>query len=555
MKRLAVDAFIEQIGAAGVKWIFGNPGTTELAFVDALQDHPEIKLVMTLHEGVAVGAAEGYSRSTGEIGMVQLHAAPGLGNGLGMLYNAFVGQVPLLVYVGQTDQRALFQEPILGADLVGLAGPIAKWAHEVRTPNEIPQVIRRAIKVALTPPYGPVVISVPMDVIDLPCTASVQKPDRISTRVPPDSAVIAEAVQLVLKATNPAFIIGDGAARSGAIDEIADLASKIGAAVFGGTAYDVSALPNGLDAGRLPSSASAAETALAGVDVVLAVGTKLLPQIFPGPGFPLGDRPTIHIGLDPWELGKNQPCLPVLGDERLAVQALHAALESRATSADREGWNERRAIVEQRLSERREEALRRDRQHLGDRPISPERAIVELAQALPDDVYVVDESLTAFELTARYCRTMQGHWFRSRGGAIGAGMSLPIGVQIGHPDCSTVAIVGDGSAMYTITALWTAARYRLPVTYVILNNRSYRILKENTVSHRIAMHQDDPGRQFVAADLDDPALDFVSIATGMGVSAIRITDPVDIQAAVANAIASRSPRLVELVIDTATEHH
>jgi benzoylformate decarboxylase len=554
LTRLAVDALIEQITAAGIRWIFGNPGTTELAFVDALQDHPDLQLVLALHEGVAVGAAEGYARSTGEIGMVLLHSAPGLGNAAGMLYNAMAGQVPMLVYVGQTDQRALYQEPLLGADLVAMAHPIAKWAHQVRTADEIPQVVRRAIKVALTPPCGPVVIAVPMDILDLHCAAPVHEPDRISTLVSPDEGAVENAARLLLSARNPAFIVGDGVARSGAVDEVVALAARVGAPIFGGTAYDLAALPVDLDAGRLPPSSVAARKALAGVDFILAIGTKLLPSIFPEPGPPLGDLITVHIGLDTWELGKNQPSLPVFGDERLSVKALDAALSAWADAQIRTNWIKRREIIRDRLNSKREQAFQRDKEYWDSRPLSSERAIAELAQALPDDVYVVDESLTAFELTARYCHTKQGHWFRSRGGAIGAGMSLPIGVQVARPSDSIVAIVGDGSAMYTISSLWTAAHHKLPITYVVINNRSYRILKENTLSHRAAVAPQNRRMRFIGADLDDPPLDFVSIAKGMGVAAVRITEATDIQPAIASAIASGRPSLAELLVDSRTRH-
>src|SRR5215469_15633564 len=172
-RRSGAVALCEQLVAAGVEWIFGNPGTTEQQLLHRLPDFPSLGFVVALHESVAVVAAEGYARASGKVGVVEMHAGPGLGNGMGMLYNAAEGRTPLLVYVGQSAQSGLYLEPTLSTNIVAMAAPVAKWAAEVRTAEEIPQVIRRAVKVALTDPCGPVVVGVPMDLMTADCAAPV----------------------------------------------------------------------------------------------------------------------------------------------------------------------------------------------------------------------------------------------------------------------------------------------------------------------------------------------------------------------------------------------
>ena len=325
------DAFIEQLLAAGVRVVFGNPGTTEAPFLSRLADYPQLRFIVALHEAVAVCAAEGYARATGQIGVVELHAGPGLGNGLGMLFNAAEGRTPLLVYVGQAEQRGLYMEPTLSGDFVAQAHPIAKWAYEMRTTDEIPQITRRAIKVATTPPCGPVVLSIPMDLMEAPCTAPVADVSQIRTAVRPDRQAVEDAAAVIARANSPVVLAGDGVAQAGAIDELTALARLIGAPIHGAFMSETCIDPDeALNAGRLPSiDAEVAARVLEPYDCAIAVGTKVFANIFPSPGLPLGERDVVHIGLDPWELAKNQPSTVVFGDEQESLRALTDSLTIR----------------------------------------------------------------------------------------------------------------------------------------------------------------------------------------------------------------------------------
>ncbi|HVV19343.1 MAG TPA: thiamine pyrophosphate-binding protein [Pseudonocardiaceae bacterium] len=530
-ERLGAQAFLEQLVACGVRWIFGNPGTTEQTVIDYLQDYEDIDLVLALHEGVAVGAADGYARATGDVGVVELHAGPGLGNGIGTIYNAFISHTPMIVYVGQSEQRALYQEPVLTADLVGMAEPVTKWAYEVRTADEIPQVVRRAFQVATTPPCGPVLLSIPLDLTDAPCTAPVVPMRATRSAVRPDPAAIDEARRVIAGASAPVLLVGDGVATSGAVADVGRLAALLGAPILEGAAFETVVAPDDPhDAGRLPGDPAAAGRALEPYDVVVAIGTRVLAQVFPAAGPPLGAHPLVHIGPDPWELGKNQPGTLVLGDERAAVLDLTPLLEPNPA---------RDAEVIEHLADTRAARLAADARH------PAHRVFAELGAALPDDVCVVDESMSYYDLATRHLPRRVGSWFRGAGG-IGMGLPRALGVQLAHPDRPVVAVVGDGAAMYSLTALWTAAHHELPVVWVILNNGAYRTLKQNTLKGRTPQAAD---HVFVGADLTDPDVDFLAVAEGFGVRAIRVDDPADIATAVHAALSSGAPALIDLVVD------
>jgi benzoylformate decarboxylase len=249
----------------------------------------------------------------------------------------------------------------------------------------------------------------------------------------------------------------------------------------------------------------------------------------------------VHIGSDPWELGKNQPGTLVLGDERATVAELRAALAARPST----GWMDRGAATATRLAARRAELLAADRTRAEQEPGSAQRAFLELAAALPADVVVVDESMSSYELAARHLPRQPGSWFRGAGG-IGMGLPRAIGVRLAHPDRPVVSVVGDGASLYSLTALWTAAHHKLPIVWVILDNKAYRTLKQNTLKGR---RPDAAQHEFVGADLTDPDIDFVAIAEGFGARAWRVTDPAKLGAAVTEALACGGPAVVDLALD------
>ena len=544
-------AMMEQLVAEGVKYVFGNPGTTEQAFMDALQDYPQLRYILALHEGVAIGVADGYARASGRPAFVQLHITPGLGNAMGMLYNSHRTRTPLVIYAGQHHQRGASQEPILAGDLVRLAQPLTKWAVEAQDAHEIPVLLRRAFKVAMDPPRGPVFISVPTNLMDEDAAAEIVPSSPADTRVRPDSEAVERVARLLAEARAPLIICGDGVANSGGQAELVQLAETTGAAVHASFCAELpfpsrhpqyAGLLNVVSVPGLKAQLSAA-------DVILAVGTSVLPLLFPLDESPFPDNATVvHIDLDAWEIGKNWPVqIGLLADPRLAMAELVAALKRTMTEEQRQTAQQRASAVQATAGQMMQALEAAARSRWDSVPISAGRMMSELADAMLPGTVLFDESVTAGGYLMRYLRFAEtASHYRAAGGGLGPGMPNPIGIKLARPDRPVLSVVGDGAALYTIQALWTAAHHKIPVTWVVANNRSYRILKLNMLEY---LGEGAAGRRFVEMDLNDPPLDFAQIAAAFGVKGVRVERPDEIGEAVREAQGANEPRLVDVVIE------
>ncbi len=544
-------AMIEQLVAEGAKHIFGNPGTTEQGFMDALQDCPQIEYILALHESVAVGVADGYARASGRPAFVQLHITPGLGNAMGMLYNSYRTRSPLVVYAGQHPQRGMSQDPILSGDLVRLAEPVCKWAVEVQDASEIPVLLRRAFKVSMDPPRGPVFLSVPANVMDEESDAEIFPSLRTDTSVRATGDATERIAAMLLEAQAPVIICGDGVAESGGQAELVQLAETLGARVHASFSAE---LPfpsqHPLYGGLLNVvSAPGLKGQLSSTDLVLAIGTSVLPLLFPLDQPPFPDQARIvHIDLNPWEIGKNwRVDVGVMADPRLALADILATVKRAQTDAQREAAKKRAAGVETMTGQLLQALEGAARARWDSVPIGAGRMMSEVGGAMLPDTVLFDESITAGGYLMRYLRFPDvGRHFRAVGGGLGPGMPNPIGIKLARPDRPVLSISGDGAALYTIQSLWTAAHHKIPVTWIIANNSSYRILKLNMLEY---LGEGAAGRRFVEMDMTDPKVDFAGIAAGFGVKGVRVDHPDEIGDAVREAQASGEPRLVDVVID------
>ena len=326
-------ALMEQLVADGVRHVFGNPGTTEQPFMDVLQDYPQLQFVLGLHEGVVVCMADAYARLTRRPTFVEVHIAPGLGNALGMIHNAKVGQSPLVVYAGQSESQALFQEPHLTGPLVDMARPLCKWAYQVEHAHDVPQALRRAFKVAAEPPQGPVFLSLPMDVLDHEAEMDIRPTAYTSWRTRPDPVALAQAAELLLAARNPMILAGDRVALTDAQTELIALAELLGAAVFENYASEFNVPaghPLNLGAIAFAGGSKGLEAALADCDLLLSVGAPLFQIIFPKPKpiLPPGAK-LVQIDLLSWELNKNIPAdVALLADPKAALAELAALVQA-----------------------------------------------------------------------------------------------------------------------------------------------------------------------------------------------------------------------------------
>jgi benzoylformate decarboxylase len=544
-------ALLDQLVADGVKYVFGNPGTTEEAFQDVLQEYPQIDYILALHEAVAVGVADGYARATGRPSFVQLHIDFGLGNAIGMLSNSYKTQTPMVVYAGQQPQRGGSQEPILAADLVPMAKPVTKWSVLIEDAAELPILVRRAFKVAMEPPRGPVFLSVPTNVMDEEADVDIIPTAHTNTRVRPDPEAVERVAQALAAAQSPVIICGTGVATSGAVPELIQLAEALGARVHASFSAEMPyPEDHPLYAGLLNIIAEPAlKGQLSTADVILAVGTSLVAPLMPLSGSPFPpDALLIHIDINPWEISKNWPVHHgLMADPKLALVDLLAALQKHLSPAHREEAQRRTQAV-QTMAQQVMQAMDASAEAKWDNvPISPARMAKELANAVAPGTVLFDESITAGGHLMRHLHMSEpGTHYRAAGGGLGPGMPNPIGIKLARPDSPVLSVIGDGAALYTIQALWTAAHHRVPITWVVANNASYRILKLNMLEY---LGEAAAGREFIAMDLTDPPLDFSRIAASFGVKGVRIEHPDEIGDAVREAQAAQEPRLVDIVID------
>jgi benzoylformate decarboxylase len=520
--------------------------------MDVLQDYPQIEFMLALHEGVAISMADAYARLTRRPAFVEVHIAPGLGNALGMMHNAAIGKTPLVVYAGQSPGRTLMQEPHLSGPLVDMARPICKWSAQVHHAHDVPRAMRRAFKVAMEPPQGPVFLAMPMDTLDEEADVEIRPTTYTNWRGRVDPSGMAEIAKLLLGAKKPLMMVGDGVALSDAQPEVMALAEVAGVPVFECYASDfnISAKhPLYVGAANIVAPGPLKKM-LEGCDVLLAVGAPLFQLIFPDAESPIPAGTTlVQIDLNPWEIGKNvTPDLSFLADPKAAlaelaeqVRRLRTPDQGRAAAARAERIGEETSAARARYWEQAKKSWDAV-------PISAPRLMYEIRHSLPDDFLVFAEAITnAPHLQQAIMPTEAGQMVRVRGGGIGPGLPGSLGAQLARPDRKVVGVCSDGAAMYSISALWTAAHHRIPVTYVMLSNAAYRILKLNMVEY---LGKAARGRKFVAMDLTDPDLRFDRMAEAMGVPGRRVERPEDLAPALKEALAIDGPSLIDVAMES-----
>ncbi len=544
---------MESLMLHGVRHIFGNPGTTETPLLDSLVAYPQIEYIMALHEGVAVGAASFHAQATGRPAVANLHVAPGLGNAIGALYGAFKANSPLVVTAGQQDTRMRLTNPLLGHDLVAMAAPVTKWSVQIERADEIGPILRRAFKVATDAPKGPVFVSLPIDVMEQETSVEAEGPGKLWRSACPDPAGLEELASLILKSNSPAIIASDDVARSGATEGLVRLAETAGASVwFEGLRHHAS-FPTSHASFRqsLPSDAAQIRRALDGSDLVILLGGPFFEDIWYAEGshFPAG-AVIVQIEESPERLAFNHRLDGgIVGEMSTSIAFLADAVGSRANEEYKLGA-ERRNLALAELSAREKETYRARMEKSWNRePSSMARVMAELRRGLPDDVVIVDESITSsLDLARSFDYRGPGDYFGGRGGGIGQGFSGALGVKVAMPHRPVVAVSGDGSAMYSIQALWTAAHHKLAIVFVVLSNREYRILKHNVDVWR---QNFEAGTQhpYQQMDLTGPELDFVHLAAGMGVEGVRVEKADTIASVLASAVATSRPFLVEIAVE------
>jgi benzoylformate decarboxylase len=542
------EILLEILRSEGTRFIFGNPGTTELPLIDALIVNPDIHYVWGLQEATVVGMADGYAQASGKTAFVNLHTSGGLGHAMGAIMNAKIARVPMVITAGQQDLRHILADPLLAGDLVQLAAPAAKWCFEPNSLDDLPLILRRAFHSSVTPPREPVFLSLPMNILDEIGSPRVLPPSRIELSSVGLGVKELAAGLLKFKPFRTVIVAGNDIAELGLGQAAARVAQLIGAPVYGASWPSVNNYPS-VDPfwrGSLPATAKGISEILTQYDCLLGLGGKSLISIVYTMRDPIPDSVEFyHISEDANDLGYNDaPRLGIFGNVRATLEALADELQAKVPEAtvnrNIEYAQQEKDALWRQLMDETGAAIREDGK------IAPIVAAHETLRPLPDGFLLVDEAPCTNAFTPRMHRSTGGRqYFHNRGGGLGWGMAAAVGVSLAHDHAPVLCVVGDGSAMYSPQALWSAAHEGTPVVFVVLNNLEYGILKKFLISQ--------PGYNtnahgFLAMDICDPKVDFQALAKSMGVASTLVTSHHQISETVEAAIKSGKPHLIEIPV-------
>jgi benzoylformate decarboxylase len=392
-------AFLALLKQEGVDILFGNPGTTELPLMDALAVESGLRYILGLQEAAVLAMADGHAQASGKLTVVNLHVAPGLGNAMGMLYDAQKAGSPLLVTAGQHDQSFTFSEPLLWADLPTIARPLVKWASEVRSLADLPRTIHRAAKTALAPPTGPVFLSLPADVLNAEADIDLGAPSRVAPRLRGDRAAIEAAAALLAAAERPVLIAGDSVAQSGAHAELVALAETLGAPVWAEGVPSTASFPasHPLFRGAMVRSQTIIRDILRQHDLLFSVGGDLFTLSLPSEIDAMPpDLPIIQLDTDSWELGKNYPArIAILGDPKATLPEITEAVAERMSAARKARAGDRLAALRRTIAAQRAELVATARAEAGKQPIRPLALLQAIGEALPSEAIIIDETISS----------------------------------------------------------------------------------------------------------------------------------------------------------------
>ncbi len=509
----------------GMTTVFGNPGSTELPMLAEFPD--DFRYVLGLQEAVAVGMADGYAQASGGPAHVNLHTAPGVGNGMGAIFNAQANHSPLVVTAGQQVRAHItMQANLTNRDATRVVHPFVKWSFEPPRAQDIPHALARAIHTASLAPRGPAFVSLPMDDWNAEAEeASGAVVERTSEpRSGPDPDAIKALAKRLEEASNPVLVAGPDIDASGGWDDAVALAERQKLPVFASPAPGGGRLgfPEGhpLFQGVLPPAIGPVAETLKGRDLIIVVGSSVFPYYpyIPGPLLPEGAS-LVAITSDPDEAARAPMGDVILADVGLALRALLAEV-GEANRAEPTPLPEPSA---------------------GDEtdPLTPTMVHNTLAQVFPDDGIVVLESPSSTLALRNQLRlSKSGSYYFGAGGGLGFGLAAAIGVQLAQPDRPVICVLGEGSAQYAITGFWTAAAYDVPVSFLVLRNEEYSILKWFADIEEV---QGAPG-------LDLPALEVAKVAESYGVASKVVSGRDELHAALESAIGQSKPQLVEVPV-------
>jgi benzoylformate decarboxylase len=517
----ARDVVRSFLTANGVTKIFGNPGSTEMRF---FKDWPDdLDYVMVPQEAPALAMADGYAQASGTVGVVMLHSAAGLGNALGSLYTAERNGTPLVIIAGQQTRSLLMHDPYLFARRpTEFPSPYVKFAVEAPRPQDVPTAVAQAFWYAEQPPAGPVFVSVSEDDWDAP--ADPLPPRHLSKRLLPAAADLDHLSEMLTAATRPVLVLGSKVASEGARHRVVELAERLQAPVLVAPVASRSPFPEDhpLFEGFLLPVASEIRAQLDEHDLAVVMGAPVFPYHVPSSGPPIGANTTlVQIVDDPRQAALAQVGDTIVGSVGPVIDALLDKLAP---------------VAGARVTPPTEQA-----------PVasgmSPEAVMATLSQHLPSDTIIVEEAPTHRNAMHEHLPiTRHRDFYVAASGGLGWGMPAAVGIAMAQPPRPVFCLIGDGSSLYSIQALWTAAQHHVNVVFVVLNNGGYAAMKAFGELLRV---KDAPG-------LDLPGLDFEQLAAGFGLHASRVSTHSELVDAL-NAVSTDGPRLLNVLIEPAAE--
>ena len=516
------DATFGLLRAFGIKRVFGNPGSTELPF---LSDWPDdIDYVLGLQEAAVVGMADGYAQATRNAGFVNLHSAAGLGNALGNVYTAHRNQTPLVITAGQQARSILPLQAFLYAERAAeFPRPYVKYSVEPARPEDVPAAIARAYYVAMQPPCGPTFVSIPVD--DWSRAAHPVEARRISRELGPDPTAMQALVGALATSKRPALVVGPGIDRANAVELMVRVAEKARAAVWVSPFSARCSFPERHPqfAGFLHASPGQLSDALRGHDLVVVIGAPVFTFHVEGHAAIFdGATAIFQITDDPTAAAVTPSGASIVATIKPALEMLIELLPET-----------RRAMPAGRVLPPPPASAD---------PLPVEFLLHELSQAMPADAVLVEEAPSHRPAMQKFMPMRgQDSFYTMASGGLGWSLPAAVGIALGRPATRVVCLIGDGSAMYSIQALWTAARRKLPLTVVVINNSGYGAMRSFS---EVMQVRNVPG-------LELPGIDFVKLAQGMGCDAAQVTKSSELAGALKHGLEQDGTSLIEVMVDTA----
>ena len=563
------DLLVEQIRAAGTKYIFTNPGSYEVGFFDALTDRPDLQVVMGLHEGIVISMADAYHKVSRETAFVNVHAIGGTAQMAGQLSNAERDGSSMVITAGMKDISGFDDDAMLmpkpGFSQIEITRQFQKMAWEARDAALFPMMTRRAYRVAATAPGGPVYICYSSAALEKPGQSAEIWPRElfvVDPRPRPSRSQVERLARMLIEAQRPALIVGDEITKAGANAELVQLAELLGVPVAGGVGNSITAFKSFPTAHPQYTGSFHSAYPGDGADLVVQYGTRDIGDYSIGSGRNvMPPKPLVNpaarfvaVGIDPETMGRTMPLdFAVVGHVAETTRDLVDAVKSLAT-ADRlkKIRDARLSVIKPRIAGMRETQLKAAKAELDKSPIHPERVAFELERAADPHAIIVSENWSGRESTGTFLnygfRDNEKMWLENGGRALGWGMGAAIGAKFGAPDRQVILVIGDGAVMYSAAALWTMARYGVPVLVVVANNKYYQTVRGAFSNFEGRMNATG---HYHGLYLGDPDIDFVQLAQSQGVKGEKVAAPGDLASALKRGIkttADGRPYLVEVAV-------